>query len=90
MNYVNIQEIFTIKFLVRFKSLFSLLINNIYLDLQSVHTSPGFQLKDIFHEKIVIVYLWTFSDIHSSHMMSKLIGVDKHYSTAGVSIHNFP
>ena len=51
-----------------------------------VQNNPGFQLKDTFHEKIVIAYFWTFSNIHSSHMMPKLIGIDKRYSTAGVSI----
>ncbi|CAF0745669.1 unnamed protein product [Adineta ricciae] len=56
------------------------------LALQMIHVNPGFQLKDTFHEKIVIAYFWTFSNIHSSHMMPKLIGIDKRYSTAGVTI----
>ncbi|CAF0741100.1 unnamed protein product [Adineta steineri] len=56
------------------------------LTLQTVHTNPGFQLKDIFHEKIVVAYFWTFSNIHSSHMMPKLIGIDKRYSNAGVTV----
>jgi hypothetical protein len=50
-----------------------------------VQANSGIQLKDLFHDKIVIVYLWTFSDIHSSHMMQKMIGIDKRYSSAGVS-----
>jgi hypothetical protein len=47
--------------------------------------NPGVQLQDIFHEKITILYFWTFSDIHSMHMMPKVIGIDKRYSAAGVS-----
>jgi hypothetical protein len=34
---------------------------------------------------MIIIYFWTFSDIHSSHMMQKMIGIDKRYSAAGVS-----
>jgi hypothetical protein len=54
--------------------------------LQTIQANPGFQLKDTFHEKILVVYFWTFSNIHSSQMMQKFIGIDKHYSTAGVSL----
>lgn len=54
------------------------------LDLQAVQTTPGFQLKDVIHEKILVVYIWTFSDVHSSNMVPKIIGIDKRYSTAGV------
>jgi hypothetical protein len=56
-----------------------------YLALQTVQAKSGTQLKDSFNEKIIIVCLWTFSDIHSSHMMQKMIGIDKRYSAAGVS-----
>ncbi len=40
---------------------------------------------DSFHEKILLIYFWTFSDIHSSHMIQKMIGIDKRYSSAGVN-----
>ena len=55
------------------------------LALQTVQVNPGFQLKDIFHEKIVVLYFWTYSNIHSGQMTPKLITIDKRYSTAGVS-----
>jgi hypothetical protein len=75
------------KFLVRRENIFSSKNNLffIYLALQTVQANSSVQLKDLFHEKILIVYFWTFSDIHSSHMTQKLIGVDKRYSSAGVS-----
>jgi len=56
------------------------------LSLQTVQANSGVQLKDSFHEQIVIVYVWTFSDIHSSHMMQKMIGIDKRYSSSGATI----
>lgn len=56
------------------------------LHLQSVQTTPGFQLKDLFHEKILVVYIWTLSDIHSTHMTPKIIGIDKRYSAAGITV----
>ncbi len=56
-----------------------------YLALQIVQANSGVQLKDSVHEKIFIVYFWTYSDIHSLHMMQKMIGIDKRYSAAGVS-----
>jgi hypothetical protein len=75
------------KFLVRIEIFFfKIFVIAFYLALQTVQSNPGFQLKDTFHEKIVVAYFWTFSDIHSSHMMPKLIGIDKRYSTAGVSV----
>jgi len=74
------------KFFVRKQ--ISILINLYYyynLALQIVQANSGVQLKDSIQEKIVIIYFWTFSDIHSSHMMQKIIGIDKRYSAAGVS-----
>ncbi|CAF1220436.1 unnamed protein product [Adineta ricciae] len=56
------------------------------ISLQIVQINSGVQLKDCFHEKLVIIYFWTFSDIHSSNMLQKLIGIDKRYSTSGVTI----
>lgn len=54
------------------------------LSLQIVQANSNVQLKDCFHERIIILYVWTFSDIHSAHMMQKIIGIDKRYSSAGV------
>lgn len=59
-----------------------------YLALQIVQANSGVQLKDSIQEKTVIIYIWTFSDIHSSHMMQKIIGIDKRYSTSDVSCLN--
>ncbi|CAF1005665.1 unnamed protein product [Adineta steineri] len=56
------------------------------LSLQTVQVNTGVQLKDTFHEKIVIIYFWTFSDIHSSNMLQKIIGIDKRYSNSGATI----
>ena len=72
------------KFSVR-KRLLLIKSYDYYLALQTVQANSGTQLKDSFHEKVVIVCFWTFSDIHSSHMMQKIIGIDKHYSASGVS-----
>lgn len=74
---------YVILFLIEYKrkKSFHFLVNS---DLQIVQSTPGFQLKDVFHEKIIVIYLWTYSDIHSSHMMPKMLGIDKRYSTAGV------
>jgi hypothetical protein len=33
-----------------------------------------------------VIFFWAFSDISSSHMMPKLIGIEKRYSTAGVTV----
>lgn len=57
----------------------------IILALQTVQANSNVQLKDSIQDKIVILYIWTFSDIHSSHMMQKMIGIDKRYSSSGVS-----
>jgi hypothetical protein len=59
-----------------------------YLALQIVQANSGVQLKDSFHEKILLIYFWTFSDIHSAHMMPKMIAIDKRYSSTGVSESN--
>ncbi|CAF1144823.1 unnamed protein product [Rotaria sp. Silwood1] len=56
------------------------------LSLQIVQSHSGVQLRDLFHEKIIVVYFWAFSNVHSSHTMQRIIGIDKRYSTAGVSI----
>ena len=52
--------------------------------LQPVQPNTSVHMKGAFHEKIIVVLFWTFSNIHSLQMMSKLIAIDKHYSTAGV------
>ena len=69
-----------------------LCIENIHwiycLALQTVQNNSGVQLKDCFQEKILLVYFWTFSDIHSSQMMSKMIAIDKRYSSNSVSQSN--
>ena len=52
--------------------------------LQPVQANTSVHMKGAFHEKIIVVLFWTFSNIHSLQMMSKLIAIDKHYSTAGV------
>ncbi|CAF3085678.1 unnamed protein product [Rotaria sp. Silwood2] len=56
------------------------------LSLQIVQSNSGVQLKDTFHETIIVVYFWNFSNVHSSHTMQKMIGIDKRYSTAGVTV----
>ena len=60
-------------------------LDELHLDLQMVQSSPSFRLKDTFHEKIVVVYIWASSDIHSTQMLSKIIAIDKHHSATGVS-----
>lgn len=55
------------------------------LSLQIVQANTNVQLKDCFHEKIIVLYVWTFSDIHSAHMMQKITGIDKRHSSAGVT-----
>lgn len=54
------------------------------LSLQIVQAHSNIQLKDCFHERIIILYVWTFSDIYSAHMMQKIIGINKRHSHAGV------
>lgn len=61
------------------------IVNYVLLDLQVVQSSPAFRLKDTFHEKIMVIYIWTSSDIHSTQMLTKIISIDKHHSAAGVS-----
>lgn len=56
------------------------------LALQPVQLNSGVQLKDIFHEKIVVIYLWAFSNIQSLHMTPKLSMTEKNFSSTGVSI----
>ncbi|UJR32078.1 hypothetical protein I4U23_019546 [Adineta vaga] len=56
------------------------------LSLQIVQANSTAQLKDLFQETIVILFFWTFSDIHSSNMLQKLIGIDRRYSNSGVTI----
>ncbi|CAF3329436.1 unnamed protein product [Rotaria socialis] len=56
------------------------------LSLQIVQTNRRAQLKDLMHGNIVIVYFWTFSDIQVSHTIHKVIGIDKRYSSADVTV----
>ena len=52
--------------------------------LQPVQLNPGVQLRDVFHEKIVVIYLWNYSTVQSLHMTPKLMTVHQRYSSAGV------
>ena len=55
------------------------------LALQTVQIKSDLPVKDSFQDRILVIYFWTFSDIHSSHMMPKLATIDKRYSSADVS-----
>jgi hypothetical protein len=54
------------------------------LALPPVQNNVNCQIKDIFHEQIMIIYVWTYSDIHSRQMLPKIMAVDKRYGNAGV------
>ncbi|CAF0905294.1 unnamed protein product [Rotaria sordida] len=56
------------------------------LSLQIVQSNSAIHLKDSFHERIIVVYFWTFSNVHSLQTLERIIGMDRRYSSAGVTI----